>query len=343
MDLLPQLAVGGLFGFVCLLVPVYCVRILLLTAWRRLAGRDLLRRRRLDRPVVRLLILSLGLIELCCFLYAWTVEPYRLEVTQETLRSDRLAAGATLRIVQISDLHIEADGQPVSGSGMATGSAPGGSGEGKPGLADLVAAQAPDLVVLTGDYLNTDSPEAEAALRRLLGSLQPPYGTYAILGNWDYRSWSRAGAILRESGVHVLAASSEEVDVRGTGVLLMNGQVPPEHPAHPPSDGQAGNEPGGRPIRIYLAHSPDSIEDVAGRVDLYFCGHTHGGQIRLPWFGAIVTLSRFWKRYEMGRYEVNGTTAFVNRGIGCEGGPVPRVRFLSPPEILVVDVANSVP
>jgi predicted MPP superfamily phosphohydrolase len=335
MNLWPQLAVTGLFGFVVLLTAVYCVRILLLTTWKKLTGNDRLTRPWLDRLPARVTILALGAVGTLCFLYALCIEPYQLGVTHEIAESPAVVSTGGIRIVHLSDLHIDADGQPVAGAGMALWSAPGIPGSSEVGLADLVNAQKPDLVVMTGDYLNSGSAEGEETLRRLLRSIRPPFGVFAVMGNWDYRVWSRAPAILRQEGVHVLSADSAEITVRGTRVML---------------SGEAGfseiaeaGRPGAPALRVFLSHTPDSIEDIAGRVDLYFCGHTHGGQVRLPGFGAIVTLSRFWKRYEMGRYEVRGTTLFVNRGIGCEGGPVPRVRFLSPPDVLVVDVINSAP
>ncbi len=336
MNLLPQLAATGLFMLVVLLVAACCLRILVLLALRRLTRQDYLRRPWLDRPVVRAVILALGLIGACCFLYAWRVEPFRLNATLEALSMPLLPGGGRIRIVHLSDLHIDEDGQPVAGLGMALGAAPGGSGGPEVGLADLVNAQTPDLVLMTGDYLNTSAPEAEATLRRLLRSLHPRHGIYAVLGNWDYRSWSRARAILAEEGVQVISSAKAEVIIQGTHIRLL-GDTLPARPAIPPESGAK------RAWTVFLTHTPDQVEDVAGKVDLYLCGHTHGGQIRLPFFGALLTLSRFWKRYEMGRYEVGGTTLFVNRGIGCEGGPTPRVRFLSPPEILVIDLVGESP
>jgi predicted MPP superfamily phosphohydrolase len=64
--------------------------------------------------------------------------------------------------------------------------------------------------------------------------------------------------------------------------------------------------------------------------DLY-----HGGQIHLPLFGAVITSSDFWKRYEMGRYEEGNTTLYVSRGLGMEGKGAPRARFLAPPEVIL--------
>jgi predicted MPP superfamily phosphohydrolase len=90
---------------------------------------------------------------------------------------------------------------------------------------------------------------------------------------------------------------------------------------------------------LLLYHTPDMIEVAsAENVDLYLAGHTHGGQIRLPLYGAIITASAFGKQYEQGRYTVGDTTLHVSRGIGMEGQGAPRARFLCPPEIIVVDL-----
>jgi hypothetical protein len=73
-------------------------------------------------------------------------------------------------------------------------------------------------------------------------------------------------------------------------------------------------------------------------LDLYRAGHTHGGQVRLPLWGAILTSSVHGKRYEMGHYQENGVNLYVSRGIGMEGLSMPRLRFLCPPEITLVEL-----
>ena len=73
-------------------------------------------------------------------------------------------------------------------------------------------------------------------------------------------------------------------------------------------------------------------------VDLFLAGHTHGGQVALPFYGAIVTFSRFGKRFEAGLHRVANTWLYVNRGLGMEGGPAPRVRFCARPEVSVLEV-----
>ena len=90
---------------------------------------------------------------------------------------------------------------------------------------------------------------------------------------------------------------------------------------------------------ILLYHSPDIIDAAADdNINLYLAGHTHGGQIRIPFFGAVVSASRFYKKYEMGAYTVKNTQLYVNRGLGMSGLGAPRARFLCSPEIVVIDL-----
>jgi predicted MPP superfamily phosphohydrolase len=91
---------------------------------------------------------------------------------------------------------------------------------------------------------------------------------------------------------------------------------------------------------VFLYHYPDLISDIAARgIDLYLAGHTHGGQVALPFYGAIITLSKFGKKYEAGLYRIDQTSMYVNRGIGMEGGTAPRVRFWARPEITIIEIA----
>ncbi len=98
----------------------------------------------------------------------------------------------------------------------------------------------------------------------------------------------------------------------------------------------------GKLSTLLLYHSPDLMpEAVESNVDLYLCGHTHGGQTRLPLFGAVITSSDFWKRYEMGRYEEDNKVLYVSRGLGMEGKGALRARFLAPPEIVLWTLSSA--
>ena len=93
---------------------------------------------------------------------------------------------------------------------------------------------------------------------------------------------------------------------------------------------------------LLLYHSPDLMPQAAcSGVDLFLAGHTHGGQIRFPLVGAVVTSSRYWKRYEMGLYAEGNTQLYVSRGIGMEGLGAPRARFFCPPEIALFELRGT--
>ena len=93
---------------------------------------------------------------------------------------------------------------------------------------------------------------------------------------------------------------------------------------------------------ILLYHSPDlAPEASAAGVDLMLCGHTHGGQVRIPGLGAVYASSLYGKRFEVGRYLVDRMILYVSRGIGMEGMGAPRVRFLCPPEITLWEIGGS--
>jgi len=100
----------------------------------------------------------------------------------------------------------------------------------------------------------------------------------------------------------------------------------------------AGQLPQNGPV-VFLYHSPELMPVVRHyEVDLYLCGHTHGGQVRVPGYGAVITSAVTGKQYEAGRYDEKGTTLYVSRGIGLEGLSAPRMRLFCPPEITLVEL-----
>jgi predicted MPP superfamily phosphohydrolase len=90
---------------------------------------------------------------------------------------------------------------------------------------------------------------------------------------------------------------------------------------------------------VFLHHFPDLTEDLAEQnIDLYLAGHTHGGQIAMPYYGAVITLSKFGKKYESGEYKAGRFILYVNRGLGLAAGFNPKMRFFARPEITVFDI-----
>jgi hypothetical protein len=162
------------------------------------------------------------------------------------------------------------------------------------------------------------------------------YGRFAVLGNHDLDLASH-GAELFRGGV--------ANELQGRPVALANGRIilcgAPWNKS--PLVRSCLEESDSHALRIAVYHSPDLVEAVAaGGADLFVAGHTHGGQVRLPFYGAIITMSAFDKKYEAGRYQVGDTALYVNRGIGTEGRVIP-MRFLCRPELTILDVVGTGP
>jgi predicted MPP superfamily phosphohydrolase len=91
--------------------------------------------------------------------------------------------------------------------------------------------------------------------------------------------------------------------------------------------------------QVLLYHSPELMpQAITHHIDLYLCGHTHGGQVRLPFIGPILTSSQLGRKFVMGLYRHGRTHLYVSRGVGLEGLSAPRVRFMCPPEITLVTI-----
>ena len=263
---------------------------------------------------LRRVALGLAAAGIPCFAYGWLVEPYWPEVVHVRIEVPGLPAGtAPIRIAQIADIHSDATERL----------------EGR--LPDLVAKEQPDLIVFTGDAIN--SRTGLPNFRRCLSRMAAIAPTYAVRGNWD--SWYFADVDLF-GGTGARELSAEAVPVRIRGAVLWLGGIAVDRESR--LEEVLAMIPRGA-AAVLLYHYPDLIEDVRGRgIDLYCASHTHGGQVAIPFYGALVTFSRFGKKYESGLFHEAGTTLYVNRGIGMEGGPAPRVRFWSRPEITVFDL-----
>src|ERR1043166_448378 len=253
-------------------------------------------------------VLILAAFGLLCFAYGYFVEPFWPQVTHVRIESAKLAgASRPVRVVHISDLHC--DPRP------------------------RLEARLPDFIVFTGDSVN--SPEGLPVLRKLLPRLAAIAPTFAVRGNWDVGYWGRE-EVFEGTGVRELNGEAARVEAAGTTLWVAGA-------AFASTDKIAGALKGVPPgaFTILLYHTPDEILDVAAthKVDLYCAGHTHGGQVALPFYGALVTLSKFGKRYESGLHREGDTWLYVNRGIGMEGNPAPRVRFFARPEITVIELA----
>lgn len=249
---------------------------------------------------------------LICILYGYFIESYWIDVKNVPVLTEKFSS-SSIRVVQITDTHCVSRMQNERR------------------IIEIVNGLDPDIIVFTGDSAN--DIKALPLFRETLGRLNARIGKFAVTGNEDTR---------RFAGVDLFAGTGFQLFNAGSIRLSKGGE---DFFISGVSDGFYGqwnkaleNITEGQ-YNIFLCHKPDLIGDLKeANIDLYLCGHTHGGQVALPFYGALITFSKYGKKYESGRYQVGGVTLYTNRGLGTEGFGIMRVRFFSRPEITVFDI-----
>ncbi len=276
-------------------------------------------------------------------------EPWSTGVTHYRLSPPGWPSGLNLKLVVLADLHICKPWMDI---------------ERVRGIVEHTNALEPDCVLLLGDYvaghkmLHYADPIAHKVWADALAALRAPHGVHAVLGNHDW--WDdpqdfqrrsglpRAGRALQDVGIPVLENRSVRLNKNGSGFWIaglgdqwafreMSSFWRREHGWPVGIDDLAGtlrqvNDDA--PV-ILMAHEPDIFPQVPDRVALTVAGHTHGGQVRVLGFAPYVP-SRYGDRYVYGHVVERGRNLVVSGGLGCSGLPV---RFGSPPEIVVIDLA----
>jgi predicted MPP superfamily phosphohydrolase len=297
-----------------------------------LAALILLARRRRGRWRASLLTL-LGVVGTGYLLCVWTflVEPKTLRVHRLEVASAAWS-GPPLRVGMISDTHV---GAPHVGLPRLRATL------------ERLNREQPDLVVFLGDYAGghesaelRSAPDRSLVLRGVaaLATAQAPLGEVAVLGNHDW--WYDGPAVraqLRAAGVTVLENSAVRVPRRG-GAFWVAGLADMESKEQQPSAAQALAEvPPEEPV-LMLTHFPDPFPQVPARVAVTLAGHTHCGQVVIPFLGRIVHASHGAKRWPCGLYDQGGRKLFVTSGLGVSILPV---RFRAPPEIAILTLRSA--
>lgn len=201
-----------------------------------------------------------------------------------------------------------------------------------------VNALQPDLVLMTGDYITSTTKRVED-FARVMGRLEARSGVFACLGNhdqWAGMAGRVAGALQREH-LEVLQNQHTRLSCKGGEVVISGlqsawGGVP---------DWAATSKGLTQKDRVLmLMHEPDYAHALKQdpRIVLQMSGHTHGGQVRVPGYGALI-LPKWGKAFQAGFYDVGqNLKLYVNRGIGTIDH---HVRFFCPPEIACFDVVNT--
>ena len=217
-------------------------------------------------------------------------------------------------ILHLSDLHLDC----LAGLGER--------------LREIISLVPVDLCVLTGDYRFDVKGTAETANRELakvLPCVRSRLGIVGILGNHDFLE---AASSLERMGVRMLLNSSFEASEGGESIWLVGLDDPHYYGCDDLPAALKGVPPDA--FKILLVHSPEMLREASeARFDLYLCGHTHAGQICLPWLGPIIRNAACPRRFLKGKWRYEEVQGYTSPGIGASLLPV---RFLCPPEVTVI-------
>jgi len=196
-------------------------------------------------------------------------------------------------------------------------------------MLELIEAERPDLIVITGDSINI--PSDYPGLRDVLTHLHAPLGVWLVRGNHeDWWPVKNELEFYESAGAKLLLNSSAQVreDLWLVGLDDLYGGSPNANKAFAGVPDSA--------YKIALFHSPMFFDQIADRCDVALAGHSHGGQVRLPFIGPV-WLPPFSGQFVAGWFEQQGTRMFVSRGVGTS---IVDVRFLSRPEIAIITVGG---
>lgn len=258
--------------------------------------------------------------------WATLIAPGQLVVVETTLELPRWE-GKDLRVVVLADLHVGAPHIDLDY------------------LDELVARTnelSPDLILLAGDFLITGIPGGEFTppeiVAKHLSLLKGRLGVFAVLGNHDW--WfdgPRTAKAFEAAGIPVLENQSRTLE-REDGKLRLVGIGDHQTRHASPTEAFSQVRSDGGPI-LAFTHAPDVFPEIAALdlpVALSVAGHTHGGQVRLPFFGTPIVPSKFGSRFVRGHIVEDEAHYYVTSGVGTSTFPI---RFGVTPEIVVLTLS----
>jgi predicted MPP superfamily phosphohydrolase len=278
------------------------------------------------RPVLRFLRSPFGLFIIVILsgllLYA-CVEPLLLGYTYNEIRVPKGFTPFTA--VQLSDVHFQWPYRYVTESTLA-------------GIVKKVNSLQPDFIFLTGDLVsryrsNSISEFNAQTVGRFLGALRAKKGVYGVLGNNDYCATAKIVREYEKSGVRLLRNES----VLLTPEIQLSGidSVKTIEKARSRIENLSILD---APLRILLAHEPDVAIVAADKFDLQISGHTHGGQVVLPFGLGPPILPTMGHQFPIGLHKVQNMLVYISKGIGISPLPKPLVRFNCRPEVSVLRI-----
>ena len=243
-------------------------------------------------------------------LYIFLIEPNLILVKKINVESDKIK---NVRVVFLSDFHFS----KFAFLRIKR-------------IINKVNNQNPDIVLLGGDYAVLHNIKVSMDMNKIADNfslIKSKYGVYSVLGNHDYnRESDFIKNKLKEKGIKILENSSYDLDIAGQKISIAG--VSDMHTTYYDASKALNNAK--YPV-LFVSHSPDIMPEVKDKVEFIFSGHTHGGQFRIPFFGALIVPSKYGKKYESGLIE---NKMYVTKGLGTS---IFHLRFNCAPEIVVVD------
>lgn len=277
-------------------------------------------RLRLSKSVAAVAILSLLAIPIG--VYTTFIEPFRVQLeTADVILDSKRAGIAPITVGVLADIQTE----------HVT--------DHERDAIDRLMACEPDLILIPGDIFQGRDAALDReidAVRNLLGRLHAPAGVFVVEGHCENASRLRRlidGLSIRflDNKAVTVTFKSRRLTITGVGVH--------QSPELLKTIRRLETEPGEQDIRILFSHSPDSLllMQPESRIDLFVAGHTHGGQVVIPFFGPPITFSLVPRHIGAGGlHTLNGRRIYVSRGLGWEHWLAPRIRFLCPPEVTLL-------
>ena len=254
-------------------------------------------------------------------LWAFVIEPGRLIIHEKTIAMSAWPNSLNgLKIAALSDLHA---GSPFIDEDKLRL------------VVERTNALKPDVIVLLGDYMVRDSwhstQMSPEKIAEALSNLKAPLGVYAVLGNHDW--WFdrvKVQTAFESRGIRVVDNDVVRLEKNGAAFWVVG--IADAWSLTDDISGTAARIPAEEPA-IALTHNPDILPRFPRTFLLTLAGHTHGGQVNLPFLGRRIVPSEYGQRYAAGHVEEDGKHLFVTTGIGTSVFPV---RFRVPPEIALV-------
>ncbi len=245
--------------------------------------------------------------------YCFFIEPNTIIIKHYKIQNKALSG---TKVVFVSDFHIK----PNQRKRLKQ-------------VVDLINNQNPDIILSVGDFVSGHNKNRTMPIDKIASEIKnakSKYGFYIVLGNHDW--WIDGDEItnvLIKNEIKVLNNSNAKININGKTLYIAG----VEDEATRIADINKALENSENPV-ILLTHSPDIFKKVPKNVDLTLSGHTHGGQIRLPFLGAIIVPSKYGNKYSYGLIEEDDKKMIVTSGIGTS---ILNIRFNCRPEIVVIE------